>query len=135
MVRRGSRDAEDDAVAVLDLERKRLAWCAVLDRDAERVAEERVEGINDGDSLDRSVLTVVTPWGIEKIPRSIRSPTSSNPPCPLTRSRDNCSFFGVGAGIGSKSSIRTPRVRPLVQEASARLHPSSPLYRKSRAHR
>ena len=90
MVRRGRRDAEDDAVAVLDLERKRLAWCAVLDRDAERVAKERVEGINDGDSLDRPVLTVVTSWGIEKIPRSILSPAWSSRQWPSTHSRATC---------------------------------------------
>ena len=72
-VGRGRRDAEDDAVAVLDLERERLAWCAVFDRDAERVAEERVGRIDDGDGLDRTILTVVTPWGIKKIPRSTLS--------------------------------------------------------------
>ena len=69
-VRRGRRDAEDDAVAVLDLEREGPTWRAVRHRDAKREAEERMERIGDGDGLDRFVLTALAPWGIKNIPRS-----------------------------------------------------------------
>jgi hypothetical protein len=70
-VRRGRRDAEDDAVAVLDLEREGPTWRAVRHRDAKREAEERMERIDDGDGLDRFVLTALAPWGIKNIPRSM----------------------------------------------------------------
>jgi hypothetical protein len=49
LVRGGRGDPQDDAVAVLGLEREGLAWRAESDRDAERAAEKRMERINDGD--------------------------------------------------------------------------------------
>jgi hypothetical protein len=68
-VGRGRRDAEDDAVAVLDLERSRLARGAVLGRDAEGATAEGMEGIHDGDGQGRLVLTLLTARGIKEIPR------------------------------------------------------------------
>jgi hypothetical protein len=66
---RGGGDPQDDAVAVLDLEREGLAWRAMSGRDAKGAAEERVERVDDGDRQDRLVLTFLTPRGIKKIPR------------------------------------------------------------------
>jgi hypothetical protein len=80
LVRRGRGDPQDDAVAVLDLEREGLAWRAMSDRDAERAAEEWMERIDDGDSQVRLILAVLTARGIKKIPRSTRSPTWSSRP-------------------------------------------------------
>jgi hypothetical protein len=48
-VGRGGGDAEDDAIAVLDLKGPRLTRRAVLNCDAEGAAAERMEGIDDGD--------------------------------------------------------------------------------------
>jgi len=65
----GGRDAEDDAVAVLDLKRKGFAKRAVLDGYPKGASVERVTRIDDGDGRDVS-LTVQAARGIKNIPRS-----------------------------------------------------------------
>ena len=68
VIRGGGRDAQDDAVAVLDLKGQGFATRAVLDGYPEGAPIKRVTRIDDGDGRD-VVLTVHAARGIKKIPR------------------------------------------------------------------
>jgi hypothetical protein len=72
----GSRDPQNDPVAVMDLEGEWGARRAVVDRYAEGLLIKRVARIDDSDGLDRLILTVFTTLGIKNIPRSIPWPRS-----------------------------------------------------------
>jgi hypothetical protein len=63
------RDAQDDSVAVLDLERQRFSRRAVSSGYLEGAPVERVTRIDDGDS-GGVILTVNAARGIKKVPRS-----------------------------------------------------------------
>jgi hypothetical protein len=72
VVRGGGRDAQDDAVAVLDLERQTLSKRAMLDRYLEGPSIKGVARIDDCHRWD-VILTVYAARGIKKIPRLMRS--------------------------------------------------------------
>jgi hypothetical protein len=65
-------DAQDDAVAVLNLEGHWLAKRAVLDRYSEGASVKRVARVDDRNSRD-VVLTLDAARGIKKIPRLTHS--------------------------------------------------------------
>ena len=67
-VRGGGCDAQDDAVAVLDLKKQGFAKRGVLDGYPKGASVERVTRIDDGDGRDVS-LTVQAARGIKNIPR------------------------------------------------------------------
>jgi hypothetical protein len=69
----GGRDAQNDAVAVFDLERSRFSRRAVASGYLEGAPVERMGWIDDGDSGD-VILTVHAARGIKKIPRSTAWP-------------------------------------------------------------
>jgi hypothetical protein len=68
-VRGGGCDAQDDAVAVLDLKKQGFAKRRVLDGYPEGASVERVAWIDNGDGRDMP-LTVQAARGIKNIPRS-----------------------------------------------------------------
>ena len=65
----GGRDAQDDAVAVLDLERQWFSRRAVSSDYLEGAPIEGMTGIDDSDSGD-VILTIHAARGIKKVPRS-----------------------------------------------------------------
>src|SRR5271168_1275523 len=74
VIRGGGGDAQDDAVAVLNLKRQGFAKRTELDGYPEGASVERVTRIDDGDGLDVS-LTVHAARGIKNIPRSSAAST------------------------------------------------------------
>jgi hypothetical protein len=69
VVRGGGRDAQNDAVAVLDFERQRFSRRAVSRGYLEGAPIEGVTRIDDGDRGD-VILTVHAARGIKEVPRS-----------------------------------------------------------------